>query len=69
LRPLEHHWPAEAVDRLSPPASGGWAWVTIVARYQGANLYEAFDAIDGDHETVAAALVDPRGGDLPVASP
>jgi hypothetical protein len=25
----------------------GWARVTIVSRYQGANLYEAFDAIDG----------------------
>jgi hypothetical protein len=42
----------------------GWARVTIVTRDHGANLYEVFDAIDGDHETIAAALFDPRDGDL-----
>jgi hypothetical protein len=42
----------------------GWARVTITALHQGANLYEVFDAIDGDHETVAAALFDPIDGDL-----
>lgn len=65
------HWQIEVVaeqfdgaddDPVSRPV--GWARVTIVTRDYGANLYEVFDAIDGDHETVAAALFDPGGGDL-----
>jgi len=48
LRALPMSWPV------------GWARVTIVTRDHGANLYEVFDAIDGDHETVAAALFDLR---------
>ncbi|MDP9208410.1 MAG: hypothetical protein M3O65_07900 [Actinomycetota bacterium] len=65
------HWQIEVVaeqfegDGDEPVSSPiGWARVTIVARHQGVSLYEAFDAIDGDHETVAAALFDPTGGDL-----
>jgi hypothetical protein len=57
------HWQLDVVaeqfeqggdDPVSWPI--GWARVTIVTRHQGVNLYEVFDAIDGDHETVAAAL-------------
>jgi hypothetical protein len=53
-------------DAFESPVSlpVGWARVTIVARDYGVNLYEVFDAIDGDHETVAAALFDPSEGDL-----
>lgn len=42
----------------------GWARVTIAERGHGANLYEVFDSIDGDHETVAAALFNPIDGEL-----
>jgi hypothetical protein len=71
LEGAAQHWQIEVVaeqfdeggdDPVSWPV--GWARVTIVARDHGANLYEVFDASDGDHETVAAALLDPGGGDL-----
>lgn len=64
------HWQIEVVaerfDRGDEPVSWpvGWARVMIAARDHGANLYEVFDSIDGDHETVASALFDPSDGDL-----